>query len=195
MKVNNVYAEFEVVRDFSRCINCRLCEKQCANGVHCYSAEKKTMLADDSKCVNCHRCVAVCPARALKIVKSELTFRGNANWPDEVIKQVYRQSETGGVLLSSMGNPKEGPIYWDKMLVNASQVTNPSIDPLREPMETRTYLGKKPQRMERNPDGSLRLEHTPGLELSTPILFSAMSYGSISYNAHAALARAAKRCV
>ena len=192
MKVNNVYAEFEVVRDFSRCINCRLCEKQCANGVHSYSAEKKTMLADDSKCVNCHRCVAVCPARALKMVKSELTFRGNANWPDEVIKQVYRQSETGGVLLSSMGNPKEGPIYWDKMLVNASQVTNPSIDPLREPMETRTYLGKKPQRMERNPDGSLRLEHTPGLELSTPILFSAMSYGSISYNAHAALARAAK---
>ena len=24
MKVNNVYAEFEVVRDFSRCINCLL---------------------------------------------------------------------------------------------------------------------------------------------------------------------------
>ena len=66
MKVNNVYAEFEVVRDFSRCINCRLCEKQCANGVHCYSAEKKTMLADDSKCVNCHRCVSLCPTRALK---------------------------------------------------------------------------------------------------------------------------------
>ena len=32
---------------------------------------------------------------------------------------------------------------------------------------------------------------SPQLRLSTPIMFSAMSYGSISYNAHASLARAA----
>lgn len=32
----------------------------------------------------------------------------------------------------------------------------------------------------------------PHLELSVPILFSAMSYGSISYNAHESLARAAQ---
>ena len=31
----------------------------------------------------------------------------------------------------------------------------------------------------------------PQLELSMPMMFSAMSYGSISYNAHASLARAA----
>ena len=35
-----------------------------------------------------------------------------------------------------MGNPAPLPVYWDKLLINASQVTNPSIDPLREPMET-----------------------------------------------------------
>ena len=46
-----------------------------------------------------------------------------------------------------MGNPKPYPIYWDKMLLNASQVTNPSIDPLREPMEIRTILGRKPDKM------------------------------------------------
>ena len=55
--------------------------------------------------------------------------------------EIYRQAQSGGVLLSSMGNPQPLPVYWDKLLINASQVTNPSIDPLREPMETRVYLG------------------------------------------------------
>lgn len=39
--------------------------------------------------------------------------------------EVYRQASSGGVLLSSMGNPKPLPVYWDKILINASQVTNP----------------------------------------------------------------------
>ena len=59
-------------------------------------------------------------------------------------------------------------------------------------METRVFLGKKPETVRRNGDGSLCTEVPPQLELSVPILFSAMSYGSISYNAHAALAKAAR---
>ena len=78
-----------------------------------------------------------------------------------------------------MGNPKPFPVYWDKILINASQVTNPSIDPLREPMETRTYLGKKPQRVSRNAEGKLDCQLPPQLDLSMPVMFSAMSYGSI----------------
>ena len=105
--------------------------------------------------------------------------------------EVYKQAETGGVLLSAMGNPKEYPVYWDKILLNASQVTNPPIDPLREPMETKVFLGKKPKDVTFNEDGSINTETTPTLELSTPIMFSAMSYGSISRNAHESLARAA----
>lgn len=105
--------------------------------------------------------------------------------------EVYKQAETGGVLLSAMGNPKEYPVYWDKILLNASQVTNPPIDPLREPMETKVFLGKKPKNISFNEDGSVKTETTPTLELSTPIMFSAMSYGSISRNAHESLARAA----
>ncbi len=66
---------------------------------------------------------------------------------------MYRQAGSGGVLLSSMGNPEPYPVYWDKMLLNASQVTNPSIDPLREPMETKTFLGQKPDHIERDPTG------------------------------------------
>ena len=47
-----------------------------------------------------------------------------------------------------MGCDKPHYTYWDRLLLNASQVTNPSIDPLREPMEIRTYLGAKPDQLE-----------------------------------------------
>ena len=88
-----------------------------------------------------------------------------------------------------MGNPAPLPVYWDKLLINASQVTNPSIDPLREPMETRVYLGSRPEGIRRDKDGKLIDDTPPQLKLEVPIMFSAMSYGSISYNAHESLAR------
>ena len=128
--------------------------------------------------------MSLCPTRALKIVKTDHTFKENANWTGKAISEVYRQAGSGGVLLSSMGNPEPYPIYWDKILINASQVTNPSIDPLREPMETKTFLGKKPGKIERDENGNLVPNLAPQLELNVPIMFSAMSYGSISYNAH-----------
>ena len=192
MAVRFLYPEFEVVRNPDRCIACRACERQCANEVHRYDPELGCMTADESKCVDCHRCVSLCPTRALKIVKTDHAFRENGNWTGKAITEVYRQAETGGVLLSSMGNPEPYPIYWDKLLINASQVTNPPIDPLREPMETRTFLGKKPGGIQRDAQGRLLNNQTPQLELSVPVMFSAMSYGSISYNAHASLARAAR---
>jgi glutamate synthase domain-containing protein 2 len=192
MSINMIFPEYEVVRNPDRCIACRVCEHQCANEVHRYDTDLKKMLADESKCVNCHRCVALCPTRALKIVKTDHAFRENDNWSGQTINEVYRQAGSGGVLLSSMGNPKSYPVYWDKMLINASQVTNPSIDPLREPMETKTFLGRKPTHIRRDSEGNIVPDLPPQLELSTPIMFSAMSYGSISYNAHESLARAAE---
>ena len=186
-----IYPEFEVVRNDNRCIRCRVCERQCANDVHRFDEDLNLVIADETKCVNCQRCVTLCPTRALKIVKSDCRLRENANWTNDIIKEIYKQADSGGVLLSSMGTPKALPVYWDRILINASQVTNPPIDPLREPMETRVFLGKKPEKISRNSDGSLDYEIQPQLELSMPVMFSAMSYGSISYNAHASLARAA----
>ena len=191
MAIDFLYPQYEVVRNMDRCITCRACERQCANEVHKYDVDFGYMTSDESKCVNCHRCVSLCPTRALKIVKTDHTFKENANWTGKAISEVYRQAGSGGVLLSSMGNPEPYPIYWDKILINASQVTNPSIDPLREPMETRTFLGKKPGKIERDANGNLIPNMAPQLKLDVPIMFSAMSYGSISYNAHASLARAA----
>ena len=191
MSISYIYPEFEVVRNPNRCIACRVCERQCANEVHSYDADSGLMLSDESKCVDCQRCVSLCPTRALKIVKSDCRLRENANWSDNTIKEIYKQAGSGGVLLSSMGNPNPLPVYWDKILINASQVTNPPIDPLREPMETRVFLGSKPTEMKRTSDGRLDCTLSPQLELSMPVMFSAMSYGSISYNAHESLARAA----
>ncbi|MDD6033173.1 MAG: glutamate synthase-related protein [Oscillospiraceae bacterium] len=192
MPIDYLYPPYEVVRNYDRCIACRACERQCANEAHYFDAERGKMFVDDRKCVNCHRCVSLCPTHALKVVKSDHTFKINANWSGETIEEIYRQAGSGGVLLSSMGNPKDYPIYWDKILINASQVTNPSIDPLREPMETRVFLGQKPTGIRRDAYGKIITETPPHLELSTPIMFSAMSYGSISYNAHESLARAAR---
>lgn len=191
MSIEFLYPKYEVVRNPARCIACRVCERQCANEVHSYDEDAKVMVADDMKCVNCHRCVSLCPTRALKIVKTDHTFKENANWTGDKITEIYKQAQSGGVLLSSMGNPKPFPVYWDKMLINASQVTNPSIDPLREPMETRTFLGKKNLNIERDAEGKIITKTSPQIKLEIPIMFSAMSYGSISYNAHASLARAA----
>ena len=185
-------ANFEVLRDQTRCIQCRLCQEQCANGVHLFSEKLGKMVSEEWKCVDCQRCVSFCPTHALVIRKSQNAFRENSNWKESTMLEIYKQANSGGVLLSSMGSPKEIPVYWDKILINASQVTNPPIDPLREPMETRVFLGKRPDHIRRMPDGSLDTTLPPQLELSMPVLFSAMSYGSISYNAHAALAGAAK---
>ena len=184
--------DYEVVRNESRCIACRVCERQCANEVHSFDPETGMMKADESKCVNCHRCVSLCPTHALKIVKTDDAYKENANWEVQTINEVYRQANTGGVLLSSMGNPKPYPVFWDKLLINASQVTNPPIDPLREPMETKLYLGSRKAKIVRGEDGLLKDTLPPQLKLSVPVMFSAMSYGSISYNAHESLARAAE---
>mgnify|MGYP004679593811 CR=1 FL=1 len=192
MAISYITPEFEVVRNPDRCIACRVCERQCANEVHTYDEQGRVMLSDESRCVDCQRCVCLCPTHALKIVKTDCAFRENANWQSDTIREIYKQASSGGVLLSSMGNPKPLPVYWDKILINASQVTNPPIDPLREPMETRVYLGRKPSAIRRDAQGRIIDDMPPQLALSMPVMFSAMSYGSISYNVHTCLARAAQ---
>jgi glutamate synthase domain-containing protein 2 len=189
--------DFIVERNPETCIRCQVCVKQCAHDTHDYDRETDLIFAESSRCVGCHRCATLCPTGSIFIRESPLEFRPHANWTASVLRNIYKQSETGGVLLSGMGNDQSFPIYWDKMLLNASQVTNPSIDPLREPMELTTFLGRKPDRVEFHNDGEkirLKTMIPPQLKMNTPIMFSAMSYGSISYHASYALACAAREC-
>jgi len=183
-------AKFVVERDESRCIRCQVCVNQCTFGVHSYDVEDDEIRSREENCVGCHRCAIFCPTRALTIKKSSLDYRDNYNWSPEVIEDVIKQSETGGVLLTGMGNDKRYRIYWDHLVLNASQVTNPSIDPLREPMELTTYLGAKPERVEFDSSG-LRTEVGPQVKLEIPIMFAALSFGAVSLNVQESLARAA----
>lgn len=183
---------FLIERDKNRCIQCKVCVQQCANEVHRYDEEEDEVLANEMECVNCQRCVTMCPTRALSIRQNPNEFRKNANWTNDAIRAIYIQAETGGVLLTGMGNDRPYPIYWDHMVLNASQVTNPSIDPLREPMETRVFLGRKPEDLVFE-NGKLKEKLPPQLELSLPVMFSGMSFGSISFNACKSLAMAAEK--
>lgn len=190
--MNFTVPDFEVERNPARCISCGACVRQCSYGVHYFDDDGKTVLADESKCVACHRCAVMCPTRAIKIKDYEMAYQTHYNWTPQTQKEIVKQAQTGGVLLSGMSNNKPYPIYWDKILLNASQVTNPSIDPLREPMEIRTFLGRKPKKLEFDENGKLKTRLEPQIQLETPIMFSAMSFGSISFNAQKSLAMAAK---
>ena len=54
-----IMPEYDVVRDQSKCIQCRVCERQCANEVHRYDADTGLMMSDSAQCVDCQRCVCM----------------------------------------------------------------------------------------------------------------------------------------
>jgi len=181
-----------VERDPERCIRCKVCVNQCTFDTHYYDAEDDEVRSRNENCVGCHRCVLFCPTQALTIRQNPLEYRDNYNWRPEVIEDITKQAETGGMILTGMGSDKGYRIYWDHLLLNASQVTNPSIDPLREPMELTTYLGRKPDRVEIDLESlNLKTELAPQVKLEMPVMFSAMSYGAVSLNVQESLARAA----
>ncbi|MEW6727083.1 glutamate synthase-related protein [Desulforudis sp. 1088] len=216
--------EFLVQIDHSRCKRCGTCVNGCAFGVFSfthsvwakpfrfagsdlealrkiYQEEKydiDRVLTDSSKCVQCHYCVAHCPEGAITVVPNPLAYKQNHHWLPHYQKGIWMQAETGGMVLTSSGNDKAYFSYYDHLVLDACQVTNPSIDPLREPMELRTYLGTKPDAVEvaARPDGTyeLKTKMPPQLKLETPIVFAAMSFGAVSLNVQKALAMAAKEC-
>jgi glutamate synthase domain-containing protein 2 len=184
--------KFQVQRDPARCIQCKVCVNQCTFDTHYYDVEDDEVISREDNCVGCHRCVTFCPTSALTVKANPLDYRENYNWRGEVIEDIIKQAETGGVLLTGMGNDKGYRVYWDHLVPNASQVTNPSIDPLREPMELTTYLGSKPDRVEIHDDSfRLKTKLAPQVKIDVPVMFSAMSYGAVSLNVQESLARAA----
>lgn len=186
-------SEFIVNIDYEKCRRCKRCTTSC--GFSALEFRNK-ITPINKRCVACQRCVTSCPEDAITITENQMTQKYSYSWTSEIRNNILKQAASGGVLLGGMGNPKPYPIYWDHMLIDACQVTNPSIDPLREPMELRTYLGAKPDALEFSGEyDNVKLETklAPQLKLDIPVVFAAMSYGAISLNAHKALAMAAKR--
>lgn len=187
-------SDFVVRIDWDRCIKCLVCVKQCSYGALYYDKEADFIWTKNKNCTACHRCVSLCPTEAIWVEENSLAWKRHAIWSPQATKAIWKQAETGSVLLTSCGNELPYPDYFDRILLDASQVTNPSIDPLREPMELRTFLGAKPQALgveEADNQVTVKTKIAPQVKLETPIMFAAMSLGAVSYNVHRALAESA----
>ncbi|MBI4640685.1 MAG: 4Fe-4S binding protein [Candidatus Tectomicrobia bacterium] len=188
-------ADYFVRIDHEKCVMCELCVRGCTFDV--LGIKDGKIISDDHKCTSCEYCVAVCPVDCIEIDPNPMNLRQSPTWTSSIRHTITKQSSTGGKLLTAMGSDANYPNYWDRILLDACQVTNPSIDPLREPMEIRTYLGRKPEKLEffmdeeRKPTVTTQI--SPLIRMEAPIIFSAMSFGAISLNAHKALSKAAHK--
>lgn len=184
-------SRFLIMRDESRCIHCQVCVRECPFGVNYYD-EKGMLRSRDEACVGCERCISRCPTEAITLKRNLPAYETGSAWTRETAGDITWEAENGAVILTGGGTRKH-PVYWDRLLLNASQVTNPSLDPLREPIELVTYLGRKAERVELSPEGRLTTRLAPQVRLETPIIFSAMSLGAVSLAVQESLARAATK--
>ena len=185
---------YRVTIDRERCMECERCIENCSYGV--FWRDGARILINSRKCTACHRCLAYCPRDAISIEEHPCDYRNHPVWTRQIREAIYNQARTGKIILAGMGSVADLPVIFDHLMLDASQVTTPPTDPLREPVELRTYLGKKPSKLDlrRNSSGDIELatELAPNLMLETPIMLGHMSYGAISLNAQVSMARAAK---
>ncbi len=183
---------FLVRIDREKCNVCKRCTLECSFGALRF---EEKIVSDDMRCVACLRCVAFCPQKAINVLQNPLRFNYHSTWTEKIRRDIWKQADSGKALLRGCGTDLTYPIFFDNIVIDSCQVTNPPIDPLREPIELRTHIGSKPKRLEfieEHGDYKLETKIHPNLKLETPIMFAAMSYGAISLEAHMALAMAAK---
>jgi glutamate synthase domain-containing protein 2 len=192
MSLGSVPLKYKISIDRDQCMKCMRCVDNCSYGV--YRIEDDRILIDSRRCTACHRCISMCPRDAISLQEKPVDYRSHPLWTAQAREDIINQARTGKIILAGMGNAMDYPIIFDRLVLDACQVTNPSIDPLREPMELRTYLGKKPAKLEftnsDKGDIELKTELAPNLKLDTPIMIGHMSYGAISLNAQLSLAKA-----
>jgi len=192
--IGSMPLRYRITIDREQCMECGRCVENCSYGVFRWDGDR--ILINSRNCTACHRCLAYCPRDAIMLEEHPCDYRSHPVWSRQVRESIYNQARTGKIILAGMGSVADLPIIFDHLMLDACQVTTPPTDPLREPVELRTYLGKKPSKLEivRKPDGDIELSTklTPNLMLETPIMLGHMSYGAISLNAQLAMARAAK---
>jgi len=179
--------DFILERNDDLCIRCKACVTQCSFDANFYDQKRDFIYTLQKNCVGCNRCVAYCPTEAIVVKNRPNPFREHPYWGSYYISGIKRRAYYGGAPVKSMGNDRPFPSYWDRLLLNASQVTNPSIDPLREPMELKTYIGKRPESLKKGEN------LPPSIMLETPIMIGAMSYGALSFNVVESIGRAVTR--
>ncbi|OYT27358.1 MAG: hypothetical protein B6U97_01930 [Candidatus Altiarchaeales archaeon ex4484_96] len=145
---DKVMPRFKVEIDLDRCSGCGRCALNCTFDTLEFNREEdRPVVIDDARCVGCQRCAVYCPENAISIRDYPVAYAPHGNWTPYHIRAISEQARSGGVLLSGMGNDRYQPVIFDHLVWDACQVTNPSIDALREPVETRTFLGRKPDKL------------------------------------------------
>jgi len=191
----HTHPEYKVERDNNKCIRCLVCVRECPYDCTYFDTDRNVIYNIDANCVNCKRCEVMCPTQCIEIRDWGNKFRANAYWDFKHWGSIYKQADTGAVVLTGLGNDEDYKSYFDRMVLDASQVTNPSIDPLREPMELRTYIGRKPETLTSEDIRNSKKIKTlfPNISTEVPVIFAPMSFGAISFNFQKGLATAAKK--
>jgi glutamate synthase domain-containing protein 2 len=187
------FPRFKTIIDYDRCIKCGRCGTNCTYNCIIFDKEQdRPIVLNPENCVACQRCTTFCPVDAIEIHRHKVEFAPHPTWTPYHIRSIVEQAKTGAVLLSGMGNDRPYPMVFDYLVWDACQVTNPSIDALREPVETRTYLGRKPERLSiKKKGGKYELDDLPpNAMLSMPLIIGHMSLGSLSYNSITSMYRA-----
>ncbi len=181
--------KFQPVINRDLCQVCKTCVKECS-----YQAleSKANRIVYKGGCVACGRCIAVCPNRAIEVRTVPSPLPPHATFTDRIRYGIVAQASSGGVLTSSCGNDMQFGTIFDELLLDAAQVTNPAIDPLREPVETRMYLGRRSGKLDVSADGCIMEGDTPVVAMDMPVMLGHISLGAISYNAQKSLFMAAK---
>ncbi|MDD1746813.1 MAG: hypothetical protein LUQ16_03530, partial [Methanomassiliicoccales archaeon] len=173
---------FRPVVDHELCRRCKKCVMECSfRALEFVDGTVKPI----GGCVACGRCINVCPVHCIEVRQVQSMFPPHANFNERVRRGIMSQATTGGVLLTSCGTDIPYPVMFDEMLLDAAQVTNPAIDPLREIVETKTFVGGRKGSLDLKKNGRLSIGADPGpmVAMDMPIMIGHISLGSVSYNA------------
>jgi glutamate synthase domain-containing protein 2 len=113
----------------------------------------------------------MCPTHAIYV--RPLADEGRGIWSNSTMVEIKRKSQTGSYKVRGCGLTRRIPTFDDLSLLPA-QVSRPPIDSYRESCKTSVVLG---DRFAENP-----------IEIDTPIMIGAMSFGALSKEAKIALA-------
>lgn len=179
MNVRTIKYAYEIAIDRYNCMGCLLCVKSCP--VKALEARLKQPFpfpypAHEEQCVGCRNCQDVCPTKAIKVRQTEPEEFVRGTWTFDVVDDIRVRASTGKALVQGGGSNRRLPNFDDLLVIPAQLLYSP-LDKYRETCNTRTVIGDSDRVA--NP-----------LELETPVMIAAMSYGALSQEAKTALAKA-----